>query len=186
MSLATPRLTIRPLDANDLEGFVAYRQDPQVACYQGWEPSFSMEDGRKLVLAQPSGALPPPGEWLQLAVHHKDGALLGDVAVHTLEDPPHTFEIGVTLSRAAQGSGVATEAVTAVLEHLFSNAGARRVVAVCDARNQPVVRLLQRVGMIKESSEVDVEWFKGEWVSLDTYVLSSGDLLPRFGRTDSR
>jgi RimJ/RimL family protein N-acetyltransferase len=172
LSLSTSRLDVRPLSIEDLEGFVAYRQDPEIARYQGWEPSFSMEDGRALILTQPSGALPPPGGWLQLAVHKKDGTLAGDVAVHALEHEPDSYEIGVTLARAAQGAGLASEAVAAVLDHLFITAGARRVVATCDARNEPVARLLERVGFRKESSEVDAEWFKGEWISLDTYTLS--------------
>jgi aminoglycoside 6'-N-acetyltransferase len=166
-------LTIRPLDIDDLEDFVAYRQDPVVARFQGWEPTFSMEDGRALVLAQPSGALPPPGSWLQLALRETNGALIGDVAVHTLEDEPNSFELGVTLARAAQGAGLATEALRAVLEHLFMEVGATRIVAVCDTRNQPVARLLQRVGLQKERSEIDAEWFKREWITLDTYAICS-------------
>jgi RimJ/RimL family protein N-acetyltransferase len=169
--LSTVRLTLRPLGLDDLEEFVAYRQDPAVARFQGWEPSFSLDDGRALILAQPSEALPPPGGWLQLAVHTKNGALVGDVAVHALEDRPNSLEIGVTLARAAQGAGLATEALTALLGHLRTDVGASRVVAVCDSRNEPVARLLQRVGLRRESSETRAEWFKGEWITLDTYAV---------------
>ena len=173
LSLVTPRLTVRALRVDDLEPFVAYRQDADVARYQGWDPSFSMDDGRALVLQQPSAPSPPPGGWLQLALLAKDGALVGDMALHTLESPPNTFEVGVTLAPSYQGSGLATEGLGAVLEHLFTSAGAQRVIAVCDARNTAIARLLLRVGLQKETSEGEAEFFKGEWVSLDTYAMSS-------------
>lgn len=35
---ATERLRLRPLQAEDLRVFVAYRSHPDVARYQSWEP----------------------------------------------------------------------------------------------------------------------------------------------------
>ena len=71
---------------------------------------------------------------------------MGDVAVHRLADQPDTFEIGVTLAPAEHGRGFGTEAVTAVVDALFSVHGAHRVIAGCDARNDPVHALLERIG----------------------------------------
>lgn len=170
LSLSTPRLTIAPLTLADLDAFVAYRRDPDVARYQSWEESFTHEDGRAMVAAQPAD-LPPPGGWIQLALHAEDHRLVGDVAIHTLVDQPDSYELGVTLAPEAQGAGLATEAMTAVLLHLFSSRSAHRVVASCDARNQPVAQLLRRVGMRHESRQVDADWFKGEWTTLDGYAV---------------
>jgi RimJ/RimL family protein N-acetyltransferase len=171
LRLTTPRLTIEPLADRDVTDFVAYRQDPEVARYQGWATSYSAGDARALVAAQPVDGLPDPGGWLQLAVRSRDGRLLGDVAVHTLDDEPDSFELGATFARSEQGSGFATEAVRAVLTHLFTVAKAHRVIAVCDARNEPVARLLRRVGLRQESSQVEADWFKGEWTTLDGYAI---------------
>jgi RimJ/RimL family protein N-acetyltransferase len=96
--------------------------------------------------------------------------LLGDVAVHTLEEQPATYELGVTLAPASQGRGVGTEAVARVIDHLFREADAHRVMAVCDARNAAVARLLTRVGMRHEGRAVEADRFKGEWTSVDTYA----------------
>jgi RimJ/RimL family protein N-acetyltransferase len=43
---ATGRLRLRPLQAGDLEAFVAYRSDPDVARDQPWEPAYGMADDR--------------------------------------------------------------------------------------------------------------------------------------------
>ena len=169
--LLTERLEIEPLGHAGVAEFVAYRQDPAVARWQSWEADYGEAQARELVRGQPSGPLPGRGEWLQLGVHDRgSGQLLGDVAVHALADQPDTYEIGVTFARTAQGQGRATEAVRRVLQLLF-DAGAHRVIATCDARNVPVARLLQRVGMRQESSQVEADWFKGEWTTLDAYAV---------------
>jgi RimJ/RimL family protein N-acetyltransferase len=162
---------LEPLEDGDVAAFAAYRRSPDVARWQSWDTGYDEADARRLVAGQPAG-LPGPGDWLQLAVRSTDrAALYGDVAVHRLADRPATFEIGVTLAPAAQGRGLGTEAVACVLRHLFTEGGAHRVVAFCDARNAPVAALLRRVGMRHESRQVEADRFKGEWATLDGYAV---------------
>ena len=169
--LTTLRLRIEPLAEADIEAFVAYRREPDVARWQGWTTDYSADDARSLVASQPTGAIPPAGEWLQLGVHPIDGStLLGDVAVHTLDDQPDSYEVGVTFDPAHQGRGLAAEALRALVDHLFVEHGAHRVVAFCDARNRPVGHLLQRVGFRLESHQVEADFFKNEWTTVDGYA----------------
>ena len=96
--LTTSRLSIAPLGADDAAGFVAYRQDPDVARWQGWEPTYSDVEAAQLIASQPSSDLPDRGGWLQLAIHELgSGKLQGDVAVHALTDLPDSVEIGITV-----------------------------------------------------------------------------------------
>ena len=170
--LTTSRLSIAPLGADDAAGFVAYRQDPDVARWQGWEPTYSDVEAAQLIASQPSSDLPDRGGWLQFAIHDLgSGKMQGDVAVHALTDLPDTFELGITLAPASQHQGMATEVLKRMLDHLFTTANAHRVTANCDARNSPVARLLRGVGMRKESSQIDVEFFKNEWITLDGYAI---------------
>jgi RimJ/RimL family protein N-acetyltransferase len=172
VALTTARLTIEPLAGRDVDVFTEYRRDPDVARFQSWDVDYSRADAERLVADQPDGRLPSPGSWLQLAVRETGSdVLLGDLAVHRLEDQPDTFEIGVTLAPSSQRRGIATEALTALLDHLFDDEHAHRVVASCDARNDAVARLLTRVGFRQESRQVDADWFKGEWTTLDGYAL---------------
>lgn len=176
MRLVTRRLRIEPLAEVDAEAFAAYRRDPAIARYQSWETSYSPADAVRLLAGQPTSELPPAGQWLQLALHAADDArLVGDVAVHRLADQPDTFEIGVTLAPAAHGSGLGTEAVTAVVDALFETHGAHRVVACCDARNDAARALLSRVGLRQESRQVDADWCKGEWTTLDGFAVLRSD-----------
>ncbi len=174
--LKTERLRIEPLVAADVLDFIAYRQVPDVARYQSWTPDYSVADADRLLEGQPESALPDEGSWLQLAIRAADvDSLYGDVAIHRLAEQPDTYEIGVTLAPASQGMGVGTEAVGAILEFLFGEVGAHRVVAFCDARNESVQRLLRRAGMRQESRQIDADYFKGEWTTLDGYAILASE-----------
>jgi RimJ/RimL family protein N-acetyltransferase len=105
----------------------------------------------------------------------QDGRLLGDVAVHALAVTPRTAEVGITLAPAAQGRGLAAEAVRTLLAALFDQHGMHRVVAHADDRNVPVQRLLEGVGFRCEARHVDADWFKDEWSTLRTYALLAGE-----------
>lgn len=176
IALATARLLIEPLAPHDIDAFVRYRRDPDVARYQSWGIDYSRADAERLVLGQPGSRLPSPGGWLQLAVRDAaSGGLLGDVALHLLDTQPDTFEVGVTLAPSSQGRGIASEALAGLQDLVFDQEGAHRVVASCDSRNVAVARLLTRIGFRKESRQVDAEWFEGEWITLDEYALLASD-----------
>ncbi|MCS6567989.1 GNAT family N-acetyltransferase [Curtobacterium flaccumfaciens pv. flaccumfaciens] len=176
VTLTTARLTVEPLTGRDIDAFIEYRRDPDVARYQSWGTDYSREAAERLVSGQREGRFPSPGSWLQLAVREvASGTLLGDLALHRLEDQPDTFEVGVTLPRSSQGRGIASEALTALLDFVFDRADAHRVVAFCDSRNGAVARLLTRLGFRHEARQVDADWFKGEWTTLDGYALLASE-----------
>lgn len=179
--LTTKRLVIEPLGLADIEAFHAYRQDPDIARWQSWSPDYSIEEARRLVESQPTTHLPSPGDWIQYAIHDRfDGGLRGDVALHLLPDQPDTYEMGATIARPSQHQGYAIEAAHAIVECLLTDPeiGAHRVIASCDSRNEPVARLLRRIGMRHESRQVDADYFKGEWTTLDGYAILASEWPP--------
>ncbi len=110
----TQRLRLRPFTMSDLDGFVAYRKEPDVARYQSWSEEFTEEDGRAFIESVSSTPFGTPGAWVNLAIEHvSTKRLIGDVA-HRREPDGTGAEIGFTLSTAAQGQGHATEAVGAL------------------------------------------------------------------------
>lgn len=102
--------------------------------------------------------------WFQLAITLKEtGLLVGDCGLHSLKHDPHQSEIGINLAPDQQGKGYATEALTAVLDFLFSILGKHRVSASTDPRNEPTIKLLRSLGMRQEAHFRESFWFKGEW-----------------------
>lgn len=164
--LRTPRLVIRRFTVADAEAFAAYRSDPEVARYQGWDAPYRLDQAIAFISGLPDPYT--PGEWCQLAVT-VDGRLVGDVALYTDTDP-RLGRIGFTLGRDAQGHGYATEAVRAVLDYAFAR-GARRIVADCDTRNAGSIGLLERVGMRREGHLRASAWWKGEWTDEYLYAV---------------
>ena len=161
----TPRLRVRPMTHADLEAFVAYRSDPEIARYQSWE-DYTREEGQALIDSMQSLRLGTPGEWYQLAVEAKDaGRLVGDLATKVDASEAREMEVGFTLAPEHQGKGYASEALRGLLDHVFSQLGLHRVVAVTDALNAPAAALLARVGMRLEAHFVENVFFKGGWGS---------------------
>lgn len=172
VEIVTERLSLRPFRADDLETFVGYRSDPEVARYQSWDRTYSMADAESFLSSQRALEFGQPGEWVQLAIVDREtGTVCGDCAVRVETDQPATAEVGVTLAPASQGKGMAAEALTAVLTELFEQRGMHRVFAQADDRNLPVRRLLERLGFRCEGCLVEADWFKGEWSTLRLYAM---------------
>jgi aminoglycoside 6'-N-acetyltransferase len=165
-------LLLRPFDNGDLEPFVAYRSDPEVARYQGWDAPYSEEQARLFLDDMKKRKPGLPGWWYQIAIElRQSGALIGDCAFCVLADYPQQAEIGFTLAQAYQGRGYAAEAVTRLLDYLFGDLKLHRVRAVCDVENMASSRLLERLGMRREAHFVQNTWFKGRWSSEYWYAI---------------
>jgi RimJ/RimL family protein N-acetyltransferase len=67
VEIVTERLRLRPFRADDLAAFVAYRSAPEVARYQSWDTTYSMDDAERFLASQEGDVFGQPGEWMQLA-----------------------------------------------------------------------------------------------------------------------
>lgn len=144
---AAGRVRLRRLRVSDFRGFHAYRGDPEVARYQGWETTTETETEALLRdLARNASGL-EPGEWVQIGIALQDGdRLIGDLGVWLSPDQ-RTAEFGVSLAASAQRQGHAREAAAALIALLFAHTPVQRVIASSDARNAPCLRLLDSLGL---------------------------------------
>ena len=76
--------------------------------------------------------------------------------VFAAERRPAVSEIGYLIGPAHWGRGVAREAVSAVISHLFAS-GTRRIFADVDPDAQASARLLERLGFVCEG-RLREEW----------------------------
>ena len=160
--IRSERLVLRSLRASDAERVHAYRSDPEVARFQSWD-ILSLDAVRAYIAEQDELRPTEPG-WYQLAIAElATDHVIGDLGVHILESDPRQVEIGFTLAPDAQRRGYASEAVRAVLDHLFGALGKHRVTASTDPRNARSIALLRRVGFRLEAHHLESLWFKGAW-----------------------
>jgi RimJ/RimL family protein N-acetyltransferase len=177
--IESERLWIRRFKDSDLAPFMAYRNDPEVARYQTWD---SCDEREARVFIREVGSAQPgvPGEWFGFAIESKEtGALIGDCALRVDEHEPYRAEIGFTLAREYQGKGLASEAVSLLLDYTFDTLGLHRVVATADCRNAPSVALLERVGMRREGHFLENMWFKGGWTDEYLYAVLKDEWLQK-------
>lgn len=175
VQIHTPRLSLRALRQPDLDAFVAYRSDPEVARWQSWEAPYPRDAAAALFAAASADLPPTPGQWRQVGIARRsDDALLGDCAFRRSDDG-HQAELGVTMAREHQGHGYASEALAAVIDWLFDEVGLHRVFANCDPRNPSVISLLRRLGLRDEGRFVASLWWKGTWADEQWFALLNSE-----------
>ncbi|MFD2718162.1 GNAT family N-acetyltransferase [Hymenobacter monticola] len=175
-SIDAGRVRLRHLRPTDLPIFAAYRADPAVCRFQGFDP-FGLVEARDFIAQYAAAPIPAaPGEWVQIAIARSaDDQLLGDCALHLQAHEPRIAEVGITLAPRWQGQGYASEALQALLKFCFEELALHRVVALVDPRNQPSVALMERVGMRREGHFRQNGWYKGEWCDEYQYALLAAD-----------
>ncbi|HMD90150.1 MAG TPA: GNAT family protein [Anaerolineaceae bacterium] len=168
----TVRLNLRPFQDDDLEPFMAYRSDPLVAQYQGWEAPYPREKAVAFVEEMKNKQPGRQDDWYQIIVTLKpDWQVIGDVAFHILAEDIQQAEIAFTLARSFWGYGYASEAASRLLDYLFGELHLHRVRAICDAENLASARVLERLGMRREGAFIENVWFKGKWGSEFLYAI---------------
>lgn len=171
--LLTDRLTIRPLELKDIDTFVAYRQDPEIAKFQSWEPSYSKIQALQLLESQVGVLVPKKDEWLQLGVCDRvTGELLGDLAIHSMAEDVSVFELGFTFARKNHGKGFAREAAMKLISCLMTEVGAKKIISQSDSRNIRSINLLLSLGFAHFPSRSWDEEFKGENVTVEHFEKS--------------
>jgi len=169
--LSTARLILRRFHPADLDSFVAYRADPEVARYQSWE-NFTRDDGVQFIGEMSAQHPDTPSEWFQIAIELKaTGEMIGDCALHALADAPGEAEIGFTLASRFRGQGYATEAVACLLDYLFGPRRKQRVLAITDVRNIRSIAVLERLGFSSDPAPREPALFKNELCQEQLYVL---------------
>jgi RimJ/RimL family protein N-acetyltransferase len=177
--ILTERLVLSALADTDATALLAYRSDPCVSRFQTWEPR-TLEDARLFIERLGGVAFDTPGTWFQFGIRLRPGGeLVGDLGVHFDAEEPRQVEVGVTVSPAHQGAGLATEALEAVLAHLFDRCGKHRVVASVDPRNVASIALMRRAGMAQEAHFRRSLWLRGEWVDDLVFAMLASDDRPR-------
>jgi RimJ/RimL family protein N-acetyltransferase len=140
--------------------------------YLSWRPHASLDDTRTVVerwiadceagksaswLIRKGGLAPVPCS-SNIALQDDEGCLspfveqrllLGSIG---LRYDGHRAGCGYCLARDAWGSGVASEALRAVVEYAFTSPAIQRVDALCDTENTRSMRVLEKCGFTREGT----------------------------------
>jgi RimJ/RimL family protein N-acetyltransferase len=171
LRLETPRLILRTFEERDIHPFSAYRSDPEIARYQGWETPYRLEQASEFTAGMRAKEPGEPGQWYQLAIELKsDRGMIGDCTFHLFKDGKQA-EVGMTIARPYQGNGYASEAVGHMVDYLFEQLDLHRICANIDPRNAASIRVMTKLGFRHEGLFRQSMWLKGEWVDEDWYAI---------------
>jgi RimJ/RimL family protein N-acetyltransferase len=180
LPLETPRLLLRRFREEDLEPFLTYRNQPEVARYQSWV-RWSRDQGVEFIREQRQVDPGDLGRWFQYAMELKEtGELIGDCGLCVKVVTPKTAEIGFSVAPEHQRKGFATEAVEAVVDHAVRELRVERITAVAMRDNDRSAMLLRRLGLSHGPPER--VWFKGQWNEELRFALAREDWLARARR----
>ena len=147
VELCTDRLRLRRSSAGDAPAISAYRSDPDVHRFQGWERT-DVDAVRAEIEEMQRRAPGDPGGWVQITADELDsGALVGDVGIAPVDAEPGVISVGYTIDPAAQGRGYATEAVRALVDYAFEVLGADVVRMHASANNTASIRVAEKAGL---------------------------------------
>ncbi|HST67830.1 MAG TPA: GNAT family N-acetyltransferase [Mycobacteriales bacterium] len=175
----TARLSLRPATPADAEPVWRYRQQEPVSRWLTRAPR-TLADFRAHFRSAEALA--------KTLVVERDGTVVGDLML-ALEDgwaqaevaeqaKGTQAELGWVLDPAYAGHGYATEAVRELLRLCFQELGLRRVEAGCFAANEPSWRLMERVGMRRESyTRLDALHRSGVWMDGMQYAILAEEFL---------
>lgn len=150
LPIETPRLLLRDFRKTDLEAVHAYAALEEVARYLIWGPN-TLGQSREAIEGFLDDQRARPRTIFDVAITLKPrGPLIGGAGIRIIDRDNLTGEIGYTLHPHYWGQGYAVETGRALLDAGFQELGLQRVIAVCDQRNKPSARVMERLGMRRE------------------------------------
>lgn len=152
---------IRPLVSEDLERHALMMANPEVVRYLYENPLSAAEAEDHLVRRLAVGPA-EPGQWRNFAVDF-NGQLIGEVGFVLNSSLHLEAEVGYFFDPAFGGKGLASSAVSVMVDWCFTELKVHRVVGRLDARNQASSALLARLGFTLEGRFRENEFVKGEW-----------------------
>lgn len=163
--ILTDRLILRKFEKEDYMDLYAYLSDEAVVKYEPYGP-FSREQAVEEARRRAN-------DERFFAVCIKDELkVIGNLFIENKEYD--CYELGYVFSEKYQGYGFALESTTAMLNYVFYQKRARRVIAQCNPLNQKSWHLLENLGMTREAHLKKNVYFKlnsqGEPLWCDTYI----------------
>ena len=172
MYLQTARLVLRNFVDIDLEPFLAYHNDPEVAKYQGWGLPYPREKAEAFVSSMKERTALKQDGWIQYAVALKDtNELIGDLGCYIKKEDIRQARIGFTLAAKHWRKGYITEVIPCLLEFLFEDMDIHRVAADCDVDNIASYRTLEKLGFRREAHFIESYLMGGVYASEYHYGL---------------
>jgi len=153
MMLETNRLILRAAKANDLMDLHAIFRSPEAMKYWSTAPHDSPAHTQENL----TGMIESAAERLVYFVIEMNGRVIGTAGVHKDD------EVGFILHPDHWRQGIVTEAMSAIIPHLFAVTDVERLTADADPLNEASVNCLKKLGFTETHREKNTFFINGVW-----------------------
>lgn len=163
-NIVTERLIVRRFEANDWADIYEYLSDEEVVKFEPYGV-FTENQVKEETMKRVNH------ESFYAVCLKENKKLIGNLYLDEVDF--NTFELGYVFNRKFQGQGYATESAKAIVDYAFKELGARRIIAMCNPKNEASWKLLERLQFRREGLLLENIYFKkdekNEPIWLDTY-----------------
>lgn len=138
--ITTPRLILSAYQLSDWSFFLRLRESPEIMRYMA---DISTAKETRLLFARRLSA-----KHSFVIREHNNNTPLGNIGLQISHLYPQEADIGYAVVPQAQGKGIASEAVRAVCDYAFQQAGVTAINAYVLAENTGSVRILEKTGFV--------------------------------------
>ena len=170
----TGRLVLRRPAPHDADALFAIYSHPEVMRYWSRRPLVSRDEAVSMLEKMATGLA--DGTWQSWAVTLGGaGTPIGVCSLFNFVAGCRRAEIGYILAREHWGRAIMAEALASVIAHAFGPLDLRRLEADADPRNAGSLRLLTRLGFVREGT-LRARWeIEGEISDTAFYGLLADD-----------
>lgn len=148
-TIETERLVLRQITLQDADMvFKNWASDDDVTRYMRWTAHRTVDETRKIIADWSEGYRSAQNyNW---GICLQNGEMIGSLGLAVINAYDSNVNLGYCIGKAYWGNGYAAEAVSAVLDYMFSHVGINRMEAFHSVGNPASGRVMQKVGMILE------------------------------------
>jgi ribosomal-protein-alanine N-acetyltransferase len=168
-NLETERLSLRRINANDVEEIKELRGNPETMKFIP-RPLIT-NDEQALEYINMLDEKLENNEAINWAITLKgDTKHIGNIGLFRIQPENYRCEIGYMILPEFHGNGIIPEAIKAVLEYSFDVLQFHSIEAVIDPDNIASEKVLQKNGFVKEAHILENEYYDGRF--WDTVIYS--------------
>ena len=157
--IKTDRLILRVFSFKDVEDVLLYASDSEWARFLPVPQPYTRADAEKFVASQVLQDRKTQPSW---AIEHA-GSVIGAIYIE-FDFDNRVGEMGYSIARCFWGKGLTTEAAGAVIDEAFSAyPDLNRIRATADERNVGSLRVMEKLGMVREGVLRQDQYMKGEF-----------------------
>lgn len=154
MFLETERLIIRRFRKEDWQDLYDYLSRPEVVRFEPYDVC-TERDAREIAVERSKN-----DSFYAVALKN-EGKVIGNLYFEQIEMKAfNTWELGYVFHSGYHGNGYATESCLKLLDFAFSSLDVRRVIAMCNIKNVPSWKLLERLKLRREGYFLQKAFFK--------------------------